>query len=182
MDAIPQTPFDVDEFLAWAETRPERYELFNGKVVAQASERAGHATMKFAVCSALHGAIRRSGAPCHALPDGMAVKISKNTAYEPDAQVYCGPKLPPDALLVPNPVVVVEVLPPSTGRNDAARKLVGYFTLPSVMHYLIIDPDEPVVIHHKRGADGVILTRVLNDGAVTLDPPGLSFELSELYA
>lgn len=171
----------VEDFLAWSEGVDGRFELVNGVVVAQASERAAHAKMKGAVFKALDNAIQKRGLSCHALPDGMAVRIGARTAYEPDAMVYCGPELHPDALLAENPVIVVEVLSPSTGRNDASRKLAGYFSLKSVKHYLIIDPDEPLVILHTRGEDGVVRMDVLNDGAVTLDPPGLEFALSEIY-
>ncbi len=181
MNAITQPDFTVEEFLGWAQGRPGRYELIGGKVVAQAAERVAHAVVKGELFVALRDAVRRADASCQALPDGVAVKIGKNTVYEPDAQVYCGPKLPPDARLVENPTVVVEVLSPSTGRNDASRKLVGYLSLASVMHYLIVDPDEPVIIHHRRAEKGVILTEVLRDGEVVLDPPGLRFELSEIY-
>lgn len=125
MTALPQTHMTADEFLVWTEGRDGRYELFDGEVFAQAAERAAHADAKGAVFIALANAIRKRGLPCHALPDGMAVRVDKGTVFEPDAQVYCGPRLDPSALLVENPMIVVEVLSPSTGRNDAgqARRL-----------------------------------------------------------
>ncbi len=182
MTTAPQTRLTVDEFLAWTQSQPGRYELVDGVVIAQAAERAAHAEMKLAVSVALLGAIRKKGAPCFVLPDGMAVRVNKSTVYEPDALVYCGQKLPPDALLLETPIIVVEVISPSTSRNDALHKLGGYFSLGSVAHYLIVDPDEPLVIHHRRIENSGILTRILREGAVTLDPPGLEFELSQLYA
>jgi len=51
----------------------------------------------------------------------------------------------------------------------------------TVVHYLIVYPDESLVIHHRRIEDGKILTSILREGAVTLDPLGLEFELSQLY-
>ncbi len=181
MTVVPQTRLTVDDYLAWSESQPGRYELVDGMVVAQAAERAAHAEMKHKVCVALNGAIGKKAAPCHALPDGMAVRIDKSTVYEPDTLVYCGEKLPPDALIVENPMIVVEVFSPSTGRNDLSRKLTGYFSLASVMHYLIVYPDEPLVIHHQRGDGDKIPTRILREGAATLDPPSLAFELAEIY-
>ena len=103
------------------------------------------------------------------------------TAYEPDAQVYCGEKLKGDALLVPNPVVVAEVLSPSTRRVDVSVKLAGYFRLPSLAHYLIIDPTQPSIIHHARADGGTILTRVFTEGRITLDPPGLELDIAQIY-
>jgi Uma2 family endonuclease len=83
-------------------------------------------------------------------------------------------------MLVENPVIIVEVLSPSTGRADRGRKLADYFRLPSVAHYLIIDPDEMLVIHHQRRGDD-ILTRILREGTIALDPPGIEVAMGEIY-
>lgn len=182
MSALPQSHMSIEQYLSWSEGQEGRYELVDGVVYAQASERAAHAKMKLSIAMALYNSIRSRGLNCHALVDGMAVRVGKNTVFEPDAMVYCGAELPPDALLVENPIIVVEVLSPTTGRNDVLRKLAGYFGLPSVRHYLIVDPDEPLVIHHARGDDGVVRTLALTEGAASLDPPGLELALAEIYA
>jgi Uma2 family endonuclease len=184
MIAQPKTPptrMTVDEYLAWAEGRTGRHELVDGEVFAMSPERIAHAEMKFTVQKALEAAILSRRLPCRVLPDGVTVRIDATTAFEPDALVYCGPRLAPDALLVDNPMIVVEVLSPSTARNDISRKLAGYFRLPSVAHYLIIDPDEPLVIHHQRREGGDILTRIYREGTIALDPPGLEISLAEIY-
>jgi Uma2 family endonuclease len=178
---LPREKMTVDEFLAWSESREGRHELVDGVVYAQASERAAHAEMKLAVAVALRDAIRRAGAPCRTLPDGMAVRVAARTVFEPDAMIYCGPKLPPDTIFVPNPMIVVEVISPTTGRNDHTRKVAGYFLIESVTHYLIVDPDDKLIVHHQRGTDGVILTHVIKQGMVKLDPPGVEFSLDALY-
>ena len=82
---------------------------------------------------------------------------------------------------IPNPVIVVEVLSPSTAADDHGLKLDGYFSLPSVEHYLILDADRRVMIHHKRGQAGAIETRILRDGAVRLDPPGFEAEVAAFF-
>ncbi len=162
---------NVDEFLTWAGEQAGRYELVDGVVHAMTPERAVHAETKGAIHLALVNGIRSRGLPCHALPDGMTVRIDDTTAHEPDALVYCGAKLPPSALEVPNPIIVVEVLSPSQRQIDVSLKLAGYFRLASVTHYLIVDPDRTLIIHHERGDDGIILTRIVTDGVVSLDPP-----------
>jgi Uma2 family endonuclease len=182
MSALPQTRMTVDEFLVWAEGRPGRYELFRGSVYAMKPEPAAHAEVKFAVQIALANSIRAGRLPCRVLPDGMTVRVDDTTAHEPDALVYGDPRLAPSALEVPNPVVIIEVLSLSTKRIDATIKLAGYFRVPSVMHYLIIDPDKPLVLHHARNADGTILTRIVNDGAIALDPPGIEIAVADIYA
>jgi Uma2 family endonuclease len=67
------------------------------------------------------------------------------------------------------------------GRIDVGAKLAGYFRLPSVMHYLIVDPTQPSVIHHARGTGETILTRIVTGGVIALDPPGLELALSDIY-
>ena len=81
----------------------------------------------------------------------------------------------------PNPVVVVEVLSPSTAADDHGLKLDGYFSVMSVEHYLILDPDRRVMIWHKRGTAGAIETRMLRDGLVRLEP-GLEAEVAAFFA
>lgn len=171
----------VDEYLAWAEGQEGRFELYAGRVYAMAPERARHGEVKFNVQAGLLAGIRRAGLPCHMLPDGMTVRIDDSTAHEPDALVYCGLKLPGSALEVSNPIIVVEVLSPSTRRIDASLKLAGYFRVPSVMHYLIVDPDQPLIIHHARGENDPILTRIVREGTVTLAPPGLALVIGDIY-
>ncbi len=184
MSTQPRAPtprMTVEEFLVWAEGRSGRYELIRGEVIAQAAERAAHWEVKLATHVALLAAIKARALPCHVVPDGATVRIDEATAYEPDAMVYCGPKPPHSAMLVENPVIIVEILSPSTGQSDQGRKLADYFRLPSVAHYLIIDPDEVLIIHHQRRADDDILTRILRDGVIALDPPGIEVKVAAIY-
>ncbi len=181
MTALPQTRLTVDEYLAWAQGQPGRYELYEGTVHAMSPEGAGHAEVKGAVYRALLTGTRARGLPCYVLPDGMTVRIDKSTAFEPDALVYCGTKVPPRSLEIPEPVVIVEVLSPSTRRIDTFAKVSGYFRLASVAHYLIVDPTQPLILHYARAAGDTILTRMVRDGAITLDPPGLELALADVY-
>jgi Uma2 family endonuclease len=144
-------------------------------------EGARHAEIKYAVQSALDRSIRSRRLPCRMLPDGMTVRVDDDTAYEPDALVYCGPKLAPRATEVPSPIILVEVLSPSTRHIDASVKLSGYFRLPSVMHYLIVDPLQPLILHHARGTGDTILTHIVTAGTITLDPPGIALTVADIY-
>jgi Uma2 family endonuclease len=181
MSTQSQRRMTVDEFLVWAEGQDGRWELYNGVPYAMAPERTRHGVVKFAVQTALVAGIRRTGLNCHMLPDGATVRVSNSTAHEPDALVYCGPLLPGDAIEVPSPVIVVEVASPSTRKIDATLKLNGYFGLTSVRHYLIVDPEGPPVIHHCRRDDRTILTSIVADGTLRLDPPGIEIAINEIF-
>lgn len=181
MSTPAQRKMTVDEFLVWAEGREGRWELYNGVPYAMAPERTRHIEVKFAVQLALLRAIRKAGLPCHMLADGAGIRISRHILYEPDALVYCGPKLPDDAIEVPNPVILVEVASPSTRKFDASVKLKDYFSLPCLHHYLIVDPEGPPVIHHRR-QDSQILPSIVHEGMLTLAPPGIELGVAELLA
>lgn len=181
MSALPKIRMSVDEYLAWARGQPGRYELSDGTVVAMSPEGAAHAERKAAIHAVLLAGIRARQLPCHALPDGMTVRIDEATAYEPDALMYCGTKLAPSAVEVPNPIVVVEVLSPSTRSIDLSVKLADYFRVPSIAHYLIVDPEKPRIIHHARGPGETILTRIVTANNIALDPPGLEIAMSDVY-
>jgi Uma2 family endonuclease len=178
---LPAHRMTVDEYLAWAEENPGRYELVDGKVWAMSPERTGHARVKYRVQRALETAIGRAGLPCEMLPDGMTVRVDDATAYEPDALVYCGPRNPSASVEVTSPVIVVEVLSPSTQRHDVVGKLAGYFKLASVAHYLIVDSEREVVVHHAREGEASIRTAILGRGALQLDPPGLSLAVADFF-
>jgi Uma2 family endonuclease len=182
MSTLAQRRMTVDEFLAWAEGQDGRWELHNGVPYAMSPERSRHAEVKFAVQLALLRGIRKAGLQCHMLPDGVGVRVSQHILYEPDALVYCGPKLPGDAFELADPVIVVEVASPSTRRLDASVKLSGYFSVPSLHHYLIVDPEGPPVIHHGRQAEGPILTSLVHEGTLSLSPPGIGLVVAEMFA
>jgi Uma2 family endonuclease len=170
----------VDEFMAWYETVPGRYEFHFGEVYAMSPERTGHAKTKFKVQKELDRAIAAAALPCHMLPDGITVRCESDS-YEPDALVYCGPQVPDDETAVTNPIIIVEVLSPSTGRVDKTAKLAGYFGLPSVQHYIIVDQQPRPTILHSRQRDGSILTKLVRSGHLQLDPPGLLLNFDAFF-
>lgn len=169
-----------EEFRRWAEGRKERYERVAGEPVAMSPERIEHARIKSRVWAALDRAIRAAQLPCEALPDGITVEIDQDTDYEPDAVVNCGPLAPGEAVAVANPVIVVEVLSPSTQSIDVTEKLADYFKVPTIQHYLVCRPRKHELIHFRRAGTDII-TRVTDIGSIVLDPPGITIDLADIY-
>lgn len=178
------TGLSAEAFLAWSREQPEgrRYELAGGRVVAMAPERAAHALTKQGAARALEQAVSSAGLACEVFPDGMAVKIDEATVYEPDALLRCGGPIDRDAVVVADPLLVVEVLSPASKGIDSGRKLTDYFRLESLRHYLVIDPERRVVVHHALGSAGAIATAIRSDGRLRLDPPGLDPAVGEIFA
>lgn len=182
MNLADRSTMTAVEFLSWVETlsNGKRYELVSGKPVEMAAERNRHNLVKTACCRALEDGVRAAGLDCTVLGDGASVVVSDDDVYEPDAVVQCGERIDLDAVTAPSPTILVEVLSPSTRGMDAGGKLYGYFQLPSVHHYMIVDPDKYVIIHHCRTESG-IETSLLRDGAVRLDPPGIELEVADCF-
>lgn len=183
-EAALDTTMTADEFFAWAETRGEgeRYELVAGRPVRLQSERVSHAETKASAWLALRNGIRDARLDCRAFPDGVSVQIDDCSVREPDVVVQCGP-YDGSKVYAPNPFVVVEVVSPSSMRTDVDRKLIDYFQVPSILHYLIVYGEDRRVIHHRRAAaDGEIRTAILGpDATIDLSPPGFSVRVADLF-
>ena len=181
MTALRDRHMSVDDFLAWAEHQAGGWELFDGVPNAMSPERVIHGDVKYRVARALDAAIADAGLPCRFVLDSAGVRVNKHNLYQPDALVYCGDPVSGDTLIVPNPIVVFEVLSPGNAMKDLRDKLQGYFQIPSIRHYLIVDPDKRIVIHHARGEGEVIATRILGAGTIMLDPPGFVLAVGEVF-
>jgi Uma2 family endonuclease len=171
---LPKQRMKVPEYLVWAEAQPRgRYELVDGEVVAMSPERLRHNLVKLEVAIALRNAVKAAGLPCTVFTDGATVVISEETVREPDASVQCGVAVDPDSMILEAPLIVVEVASPSSEDHDLHRKLVEYFSVPSIHHYLIVLPETRVLVHHQRGDGADIITRIAHEGEVALNPPGM---------
>lgn len=182
MGALPDEKMTADEYLRWAKTQAGgRHELVGGDVVMMSPETVRHVEVKSEAWLTLRNAIGEAGIDCRAYADGVSIRIDDETVREPDVTVQCSPA-DQDAQLLAEPVIVVEVMSPSSVRSDTGAKLAEYFTVPSVRHYLIVDPFNRLVIRHSRqGEERTIGTEIHRAGAIALDPPGITFSTEDLF-
>ena len=45
-----------------------------------------------------------------------------------------------------------------------------------------VDPEKPRIIHHARATGDTIVTRIVTDGSIKLDPPGIEFAMADVYS
>jgi Uma2 family endonuclease len=173
-----------DEFLAWAINLPEgeRYELLEGELLPMPPERSIHALTRARVWRALEDALAVARIEGQALPDGMAVEVAPGTVYEPDALVRCGPPLADDTIKITDTVIVVEVVSPSAHARDAGLKLIEYARIASLRHYLLVETRTKSVVAHRLEPGREITTRIVRDGPLILDPPGLELDVRSLFS
>ncbi|NBC31740.1 MAG: Uma2 family endonuclease [Alphaproteobacteria bacterium] len=180
---LPNRKLTFDEFVDWCRAHPEagRCELVDGEIVSMAAESLRHVRIKQQMWLALRNAVAAAELPCEVLMDGAAVLVDDLTSYEPDVTLACGERGEDAALVVPEPLLVVEVVSKSSRGRDAGAKLTDYFRVPSIVHYLLVDMHKPVVIHHRRRPDETIETRIVREGALHLDPPGLTVDIAACF-
>jgi Uma2 family endonuclease len=173
----------VDEFLAWSVRQEKgRFELQDGRVIVQQSQNVGHLRVKGRMFTVLLASIERASVPFYVMPDGATVRIDARTAYEPDALVAPLPEPDDKSLEIPNPVIVVEVLSPSSVTRDLADKVVGYAKVASIRHYLVLDPEEKAIIWHARDGTGPFTAPVaVRESGLRLDPPGIEVTLAKVF-
>lgn len=174
----------VAQFLAWRQEHGIKHaELDNGIPVVAQAQTVRHSERKAEVRQILRDAIALAGLPCRPLME-MLVPIDGlqgKRGYEPDVLVQCGAAPSPDAITIPDPLIVFEVVSPSSGRIDTVLKMPWYFALSSVLHYIIIEPQLRFLVWHARETpDATIQTRILREGAMQLHPPGLALDAGAL--
>lgn len=180
MTALPKSRMSVAEFLAWWRDAPgdQKYELVDGIVVAMVPERLAHVRAKARAANVVAAALARSGLPCEAVPDGIGIPTGAQSYRIPDLSVFCG-QLDPDAFYFDNPVVLFEIVSPTSEERDVHVKMTEYFRLPSLEHYLIVYPDRRLVVHHSRDGERVS-AQFLHAGSIHLLPPGFELGVEDL--
>lgn len=173
----------VADFLEWARAHRDegRFELVDGQIVAMGRDRVRHNRAKLRAVNEMARAIAVMGVGCEAFVDGVGVSSEEFFVRSPDVVVHCG-EIDADASLADNPVVLVEVVSPSSEERDVHTKLREYFSIPSVQHYLIVYDERRYLVHHRRLDGDRLETRFVTAGELALDPPGLRVAVDALFA
>ena len=131
-----------------AETKSEYY---RGEVFAMTGASLQHVTIAINVAGELRSSLK--GKPCAVYPADLRLGIGATGLYTyPDVMVICGKPAVIDAHVdtVTNPVVIIEVLSPSTEGYDRGRKFESYRAIPSLMEYLAVSQHRMHVEIHTR--------------------------------
>ena len=177
----PMTVRDFEAFLD-AQTGGARWELVAGRVVAMTDPNERHEKIASNLGARLTLAMDAIG--CHTYRGGMGVRISDDPGGadrpRPDAVVRCGTVT--ERNFVTDPVVIAEVLSPSTMDYDRGEKSRFYKQLPTLRHIVLIYQDQMRVEHFRRAGDvwsWETLTQPEDD--LLLDAVGFTVALERLY-
>ncbi len=174
--------YTPEEYFALEEKSDVRHEYFEGEIFAMAGASKAHNLLAQNVALGLRMPLRGKG--CQVFMEDVRVVVRENNHYAyPDIVVSCDPADRRDPYLIRQPVLIVEVLSPSTGDYDRTVKFGHYQKLPSLRHYLLVSQSAWVVEWFQRNEAGQWIYTLLHDPADVLEIPelGLRLPLAELY-
>ena len=172
---------DQEAFLAWVQEREERYELSRGRVVMMTGGSRAHWQITLNLAKAL--AARLDPDRFTVLPE-FGVDLGPLSVRFPDIVVDLADQAPQDLTAIA-PVLIVEVLSPSSERVDLGDKAAEYLRLPSLMAYLVFAQDEMKAWVWARGPKEFVPgAEVLEgeDAVIHIERLGLDLPFTEVYA
>jgi Uma2 family endonuclease len=166
------------EFLDWEEKQELRYEFDGFQPIAMTGGTLRHEIICGTLRALLYNRLR--GNPCRPWWPTTKIKVQGRIRY-PDAFVNCTP-VSPSSTIIPEPVVVFEVLSPGTSRTDRIEKLREYQATGSIRRYVILEQDSiAATVFSRMGSDWT--ARALTDADVLqMLEIGIELRLAEIYA
>ena len=177
MPSVAEKLMSLDEFLAWEREQPERHEFDGFVITAMTGASVAHVKITMNLAFALRQGLRGTG--CRPMASDAKVIAGGSVRY-PDIAVTCQPMADRDDV-VPEPVVIIEVLSPTTERLDRGRKKTEYFAIPSLRQYAIVEQDERLVDLYTRSEAGWINEIVTGDAVLKLSSIGVELSLDAIY-
>jgi Uma2 family endonuclease len=184
MASQPVTPLSEEQYLQIERLADSKSEFHDGQMFAMSGGTPNHSLLGNSI-----GALLRSQMPpgCRTFNSDLRIKIAAARLLTyPDCSVICG-ELQYDGEhrdVVLNPLLIVEVLSPSTENYDRGKKFELYRTVPSFGEYLIVHQDRRHVEYHSKQDDDSWLLRehIGADATVEIARLNVKIPLSDLYA
>jgi len=189
MAANPITPdFTLAEYFALEAASERRWEYRDGMVVCMSGGTKAHGRLCANTVVGLQRSVRRTPACQMFTSDTAVATLSPNFPYcYPDASVACEPQFRSHQLtnratldLLLNPVLIAEVVSPSSARYDHGAKFELYKAIPSFVEYLLIEQSERRITHWTK-REGVWSAREMTDGRLVLELGERKLRVADVY-
>ena len=173
---------DVDEFMAFLETRPkeERWHLIEGIAVMMAPPSLAHQRIAWNLCELLNRAFAAKGSDLFAYHE-IAIRLPGVLNFQPEPDVVVAPGTAGYELYSEDFRLVAEILSPSNTRTEMELKFRRYREAPGNLYALLIEPRELFVEVHARSRSWQPLT--LKQAGDQIDMPefGVRCPVGDLY-
>jgi len=141
----------LEEFLDWERRQEERWEFDGIQPLAMTGGSLRHSELATNLVQALRERLKR---PCRVFRGDVKIRtVGKRIRY-PDAVISCTDPLPETSDILPGPIVVFEVLSPSTETFDRTIKAAEYFATSTIQAYVMLSQDEPEATVLRRDLAG----------------------------
>jgi Uma2 family endonuclease len=181
MNVQPDLRMDKSAFLAWVQKREGHYELAKGRVMMMTGGSRGHAILVRRLAASLEK--RLDGRRWTVLTSDFGVDLGPSTVRYPDVVIdVAGGGL--KDLTATAPVLIAEIISPSSAKDDLGAKAEEYVRLPSLSAYLVLDQDEPNARVWLRGAAGFQREPRIIKGRgamIAIASLGIDLPLAEIY-
>ena len=179
-----QTYFTPEEYIALERKAHFKSEYFDGHIIAMSGASSEHNLITGDIFYGLYPQLIGHG--CDIFISDMRVRPSLGDAYfYPDVVVVCGePEFEDDTFdTLLNPIVIVEVLSPSTEAYDRGEKFTRYKHIASLQEYLLVSQDKVSVEHHRRhGTQWMLSHYHALEEVLQLPAIGCELPLHDIYA
>ena|ERR1700730_3764300 len=183
MASNPVSKLTEEQYLAIERAAEFKSEFLDGVMYAMSGGSLRHSDLASNVLAELRAMLRSS--ECKAFNSDLRVRVSARMYAYPDVSVVCGKPLladdQQDVLL--NPVIIVEVLSPSTEQYDRGMKFQLYRTIESLREYILVDQDKVLIEQYIRQDASTWTLRdqpTLQD-ELKMDSIGVSLPLRLIY-
>jgi Uma2 family endonuclease len=167
----------VEAFLDWESRQELKYEFDGFAPVAMTGGTQEHSLIQANLIRRLGN--RLDGSPCRVVGSDLKISVAGSIRY-PDAYVYCTVS-PRGTLVVTEPVVIFEIISPSTAATDHVVKNREYRDTHSVQRYVMLEQERPGATVFTRQDDDWVGHLVGIDETLSMPEIGVDLPMSEIY-
>lgn len=172
----------LEDFLTWEAGQPERWEFFNGEAFMMAGGSDVHNAISLNTAFGLRAAF--AGTRCNVFMSDVRLRLAESDdLFYPDVFVTCSDADRARRQVKEEPVLIVEVLSPSTEAYDRGDKFAAYRRFPGLETVLFLSQDRAHAECFTRGEDGRWILSEASGETARLALPAFGFELAlaDLY-
>lgn len=170
-----------EEYLTWEAGQEGKHEFMAGEIFAMVGASDRHVTITLNLAAAIRNQLR--GGPYRVYAADMKLRVDAVDAwFYPDVMVTCDPADHQRDMDKTAPVLIIEVLSPTTEAFDRGGKFAAYRTLSSLSEYLLIDPDSGRLEMYRRNTENQwVLHAPQDDTPLELSSIELSLDRATVF-
>ncbi|MBE9209677.1 Uma2 family endonuclease [Nostoc sp. LEGE 06077] len=181
MVALPDSILiSAEEYLIWEPTQEQRYEYWDGEVIAMSGGTRNHNRVSLNFSKLLDDALADRSCEVYIVDVKVQVEPGEKYFY-PDLVVTCDDR-DDDPQFINFPCLIVEVLSPSTEAADRGKKFAAYRQSPTLQEYVLVQVAQPGVEVFRRNEQGKWVLSDYNLGdRLLLESVNVEIAIADLY-